>query len=131
MLLTFAGQRLDRMQNPDNGRELGYARMDPVLLDRLNIEQREDRLLVRLEQVPKLLTNALLTVEDKDFYHHGGVSPMAILRALIVNIKAGRTVQGGSTLTQQLAKNFFLTQDRSLWRKIQEAYMAVIIDFRY
>lgn len=131
MLLTFSGQRLERMQNPDNGRELGYARMDPVLLDRLNVEKREDRLLVRLEQVPELLTTALLTVEDKDFYKHGGVSPMAIMRALMVNIKAGRTVQGGSTLTQQLAKNFFLTQDRSLWRKIQEAYMAVIIDFRY
>ncbi|MFP2771049.1 penicillin-binding protein 1B [Oceanisphaera sp. KMM 10153] len=131
ILLTFEGQRLKRMQNPGNGRELGYARMDPVLLDRLNVEKREDRLLVRLDQVPPLLVTALLTVEDRDFYQHDGVSPLAILRALVVNIKAGRTVQGGSTLTQQLAKNFFLTQDRSLWRKIQEAYMALIIDFRY
>lgn len=131
ILLTFSGQRLQRMQNPANGRELGYARMDPVLLDRLNVEKREDRLLVRLDQVPELLTTALITVEDRDFYKHDGVSPLAILRALVVNIKAGRTVQGGSTLTQQLAKNFFLSQDRSLWRKIQEAYMALIIDFRY
>ncbi|MBO1520370.1 penicillin-binding protein 1B [Oceanisphaera pacifica] len=130
-LLSFSGQRLTRMQNPDNGRELGYGRMDPVLLDRLNVEKREDRLLVRLDQVPELLKTALITVEDRDFYQHGGVSPLAILRALVVNIKAGRTVQGGSTLTQQLAKNFFLTQDRSLWRKVQEAYMALIIDFRY
>lgn len=131
ILLTFSGQRVQRMQNPSNGRELGYARMDPVLLDRLNVEKREDRLLVRLDQVPELLKTALITVEDRDFYEHDGVSPLAILRALVVNIKAGRTVQGGSTLTQQLAKNFFLTQDRSLWRKVQEAYMALIIDFRY
>ncbi|MDV2857196.1 penicillin-binding protein 1B [Oceanimonas sp. CAM02] len=131
LLLSFDGQRLSRMQNPDNGRELGYARMDPVLLDRLNVDEREDRLLVRLDQVPELLVQALITVEDRDFYQHDGVSPLAILRALVVNIKAGRTVQGGSTLTQQLAKNFFLSQDRSLWRKVQEAYMALIIDFRY
>ncbi|MGO4999245.1 penicillin-binding protein 1B [Oceanisphaera sp. W20_SRM_FM3] len=131
ILLTFAGQRLQSIKNPTNGRELGYARMDPVLLDRLNVEKREDRLLVRLDQVPELLKTALITVEDREFYNHDGVSPMAILRALVVNVKAGRTVQGGSTLTQQLAKNLFLTQDRSLWRKVQEAYMALIIDFRY
>ena len=131
ILLTFSGQRLQSIKNPINGRELGYARMDPVLLDRLNVEDREDRLLVRLNQVPELLRIALITVEDRDFYQHDGVSPMAILRALVVNLKAGRTVQGGSTLTQQLAKNLFLTQDRSLWRKVQEAYMALIIDFRY
>lgn len=129
--LTFSGLRLQAIKNPANGRELGYARMDPVLLDRLNVEKREDRLLVRLDQVPELLKTALITVEDREFYKHDGVSPMAILRALVVNVKAGRTVQGGSTLTQQLAKNLFLTQDRSLWRKVQEAYMALIIDFRY
>ncbi|ART80243.1 penicillin-binding protein 1B [Oceanisphaera avium] len=129
--LTFAGQRLQAIKNPVNGRELGYARMDPVLLDRLNVDKREDRLLVRLDQVPELLKTALITVEDRDFYKHDGVSPMAIIRALVVNLKAGRTIQGGSTLTQQLAKNLFLTPDRSLWRKVQEAYMALIIDFRY
>lgn len=92
-MLTFSGQRLQAIKNPSNGRELGYARMDPVLLDRLNVEEREDRLLVRLDQVPELLKTALITVEDREFYNHDGVSPMAILRALVVNLKAGRTVQ--------------------------------------
>ncbi|MGL4474280.1 MAG: penicillin-binding protein 1B, partial [Shewanella sp.] len=68
---------------------------------------------------------------DRSFYDHHGINPIAILRAALVNVSAGRTVQGGSTITQQLAKNFFLSSERSLERKIREALMAVIIDFRY
>lgn len=73
----------------------------------------------------------LLLVEDRDFYSHGGVSILSIGRAFLANLRAGHAVQGGSTLTQQLAKNYFLTRERSLMRKVQEAYMAVIIDYRY
>lgn len=129
--LTFNGARLGAIQSLDNGRAMGFAQMDPVLLDRLNTEDREDRLLVRLSEVPDGLLVTLLTTEDRDFYQHGGVSPLAILRAMVANLLAGHTVQGGSTLTQQLAKNFFLSRERSMWRKLQEAYMAVIIDYRY
>ena len=71
----------------------------------------------------------LLKIET--FIKHDGVSPLAIGRALVANIKAGRTVQGGSTLTQQLAKNLFLTRDKTLWRKLREAYIALILDYRY
>lgn len=78
-----------------------------------------------------MLVDALLVTEDRDFYQHDGVSPLSIGRAMVVNLKAGRTVQGGSTLTQQLAKNIFLSSDRTLWRKLREAYMALIIDYRY
>ncbi|MCD8547428.1 MAG: penicillin-binding protein 1B [Aeromonadaceae bacterium] len=131
LILTFSGQRLTKLQNADNRRELGYVRMDPVLLDRMSAEQVEDRLLLRLNEVPQLFIDTLLTVEDRDFYDHGGVSLLSIGRAFWANLRAGRTVQGGSTLTQQLAKNFFLTRERSLWRKVQEAYMAVIMDYRY
>lgn len=106
-------------------------RLDPLLLDRLNSKQIQDRVFVPFEKIPNLLVNTLILMEDRNFYHHQGVSPVAILRAFIVNFKAGRTVQGGSTLTQQLAKNLFLTQERSLWRKFQEAYMAVLIDHKY
>ena len=68
--------------------------MDPVLLDRLNTEDREDRLLVRIAEVPDSLLITLLTTEDRDFYQHGGVSPVAIMRAMAANLLAGRTVQG-------------------------------------
>ncbi|MDO2949659.1 penicillin-binding protein 1B [Aeromonas simiae] len=129
--LAFNGPRLATISGLESGRQMGFAQMDPVLLDRINTEDREDRLLVRLSEVPDSLLITLLTTEDRDFYQHGGVSPVAILRAMVANLLAGHTVQGGSTLTQQLAKNFFLTRERSLWRKLQEVYMAVIIDYRY
>ena len=131
LLLTFSGQRLANIMNADNQRELGYIRMDPVLLDRLSGEEIEDRILLRINQVPQSFANMLLQVEDRDFYNHGGVSLLSIGRAFLANLRAGHTVQGGSTLTQQLAKNYFLTRERSIWRKVQEAYMAVIIDYRY
>ncbi|WP_084429353.1 penicillin-binding protein 1B [Aliagarivorans marinus] len=131
LLLTFNGQRLAQIQHRDSAEELAQTRLDPMLLGRINVSDQEDRILVRLEDVPQQLIDALLLTEDRDFYQHDGVSPTAILRALVVNLRAGRTVQGGSTLTQQLAKNFFLTRERTLWRKAQEAYIAVLMELRF
>ena len=105
--------------------------LEPILIARLVPNNKEDRILTALENTPTLLLDTLLLVEDRNFYHHNGLSPLGILRALYSNVVAGRTVQGGSTLTQQLVKNMFLTQDRTLTRKIQEAIMAVIIELRY
>jgi len=106
-------------------------RFEPLLLARLHSKNIEDRLFVPFEKIPSLFIDTLLLMEDRDYYHHQGVSPLAILRAFITNMKAGHTVQGGSTLTQQLAKNMFLTRERSLWRKFQEAYIAVLLDHKY
>jgi penicillin-binding protein 1B len=104
---------------------------EPLLLGRLVPESKEDRVIVQLEAVPEQLIDTLLLVEDRDFYFHSGVSPMGILRALISNIRAGKTVQGGSTLTQQLVKNMFLTREKTLWRKVNEAVMSIILELRY
>jgi penicillin-binding protein 1B len=113
------------------GKNLQNFKLDPLLLSRLHSDRIEDRVFVPFEKIPDLFIDTLLLMEDRNYYHHQGVSPFAILRAFIVNFKAGHTVQGGSTLTQQLAKNLFLTQERSLWRKFQEAYIAVLMDHKY
>ena len=107
------------------------VQLPPLLIDRILPESKEDRVIVGLEIVPEQLIDTLLLVEDRDFYFHHGVSPLGIARALLSNIKAGRTVQGGSTLTQQLVKNMFLTRHKTLWRKVNEAIMALILEYRY
>ncbi len=106
-------------------------KLEPTLLARLVPDNKEDRVLIALEGMPTLLLDALLLIEDRDFYHHQGISPLGILRALYSNVLAGRTVQGGSTLTQQLVKNMFLTREKTLTRKFKEALMALIIEVRY
>ena len=103
----------------------------PQLVARIIPSSKEDRVLVGLEEVPEALLDTLLLVEDRDFYFHHGVSPFGILRALYSNIVAGRTVQGGSTLTQQLVKNMYLTREKTIVRKINEALMALLLEYRY
>ncbi|OJI53078.1 penicillin-binding protein 1B [Vibrio vulnificus] len=131
VMLHFDASSLTRIQSLESKGDLGYLRLEPKMLGMLEKDSDEQRLFLRREQFPEIMVDALLVTEDRDFYQHDGVSPLAIARAMFVNLKAGRTVQGGSTLTQQLAKNLFLTQDRTLWRKVREAYIALILDYRY
>jgi len=113
------------------GRSLTLARLEPILIGGIYPGHNEDRELVRLSDVPDLLPKALVAVEDRGFYEHVGISFKGIARAMWVNIRAGRFVQGGSTLTQQLIKNFYLTSDRTLARKLLELPMAVLLDLHY
>ncbi|ELA7920463.1 penicillin-binding protein 1B [Vibrio alginolyticus] len=131
IMLHFSDSGLQRIQSLESRGDLGYLRLEPKMLGMLEKDRDEQRLFLRRDQFPEILVDALLGTEDRDFYQHDGVSPLAIARALVANIKAGRTVQGGSTLTQQLAKNLFLTRDKTLWRKVREAYIALILDYRY
>ena len=128
--LTLANGKVSRLQTAW-GDTLTQVSLEPVLIGSIYPSHKEDRLLVKLDEVPLSLREILLLVEDRDFYSHWGLSPKAIARALLVNIKAGRTVQGGSTLTQQLVKNVFLTRSRSLWRKATEALMTLLVELHY
>ncbi len=129
--LSFDGSALDRIRDTGNNQPLTLVRLEPRLIAKIYPGHNEDRILVRLDQVPQALVTALLAIEDRNFYRHYGVAPRSILRAVWVNLRAGRTVQGGSTLTQQLVKNFYLTNERTLWRKINEAIMALLLEFHY
>ncbi len=113
------------------GDRASLVALEPALIGGIYPGRHEDRDLVRLSEVPPLLGEALIAVEDRAFVRHWGVSPKAIARAALVNFKSGRVVQGGSTLTQQLVKNFFLTQSRDLSRKLTEAAMAVLLELHY
>lgn len=119
---------LEHLYKPE---KLEQVRLDPALIGSIYPEQLEDRQLLKLEQVPERLIKTLIAVEDRAFYQHFGVNPLAIIRALIVNIRAGEKRQGGSTLTQQLVKNLFLSSERSYWRKLKEAIMAVLLELHY
>jgi penicillin-binding protein 1B len=114
-----------------DGEELALVRLDPVLIDNIYPSHNEDRVLVRAQDLPPLLIDTLKAVEDRTFGTHLGVDPLAILRASIKNFQAGAVVEGGSTLTQQLVKNFYLTDERSLRRKVNEALMAILLEMRY
>ncbi|WP_159655656.1 penicillin-binding protein 1B [Vibrio atypicus] len=131
VMLHFNSGGLQRIQSLEKNGDLGYLRIEPKMLGMLEKNHDEQRLFLRRDQFPEVMVDALLVTEDRNFYQHDGVSPLAIARALVANVKAGRTVQGGSTLTQQLAKNIFLSSDRTLWRKVREAYIALILDYRY
>lgn len=114
-----------------NGSKLSVARLEPLMIGGLYPANLEDRILIKLDQAPPYLLDTLVTVEDRDFYHHFGVSPKSIARAFWVNASAGQMRQGGSTLTQQLVKNFYLTSERSLSRKLTEAMMAMLLEVHY
>ncbi|MFC5695067.1 penicillin-binding protein 1B [Pseudomonas sp. GCM10022186] len=114
-----------------NGANLAVARLEPLLIGGLYPAHHEDRVLVNLDQVPAYLVETLVATEDREYFNHHGVSIKSIARAFWVNTTAGELRQGGSTLTQQLVKNFYLTNERSISRKATEAMMAVLLELHY
>ena len=96
-----------------------------------NIHAAENRRPIGINEIPKNLQNAFIAVEDNRFYDHIGIDPRGIVRAIWANIRGRTVTEGGSTITQQLAKNAYLTQDRTLKRKVQEVFLALQLERQY
>ena len=129
--LSLQGNSVARIENLATGQEMFSLELEPELVTGLYERIWQERRLVKLADVPPLLVKAILAVEDERFYRHHGVDPIGILRAMWVNLRTLSYQQGGSTLTQQLVKNFFLSDERTMSRKIPEAFMALIAERKY
>ena len=128
--LQFAGDLLTGI-NQHSGERLPLIRLDPPAIGSIFPSHGEDRVIVTPNQVPELLRSALKAVEDQSFDTHHGFDLRGIVRAFLVNVRAGELSQGGSTLTQQLVKSYFLTSERTISRKLRELAMAIILEFRF
>ncbi|MCL4130705.1 UNVERIFIED_CONTAM: hypothetical protein GTU68_045326 [Idotea baltica] len=113
------------------GQETEIIRLEGRLFGSVTSASHEDRALLTMEEVPQHLVDALIAIEDQQFYSHFGINPLGIIRALYTNLTAGRVVGGGSTLTQQLVKNYYLTSEQTIERKAKEAIMAVLLELHY
>jgi penicillin-binding protein 1B len=113
------------------GQEVPVLRLEPLLIGSIFPSHGEDRIVVTPQEVPPLLPAALKAVEDRKFDTHHGVDPSAMLRALWVNVRAHQIEQGGSTLTQQLVRSYFLSSRQTLSRKLREAVMAIALDAHF
>jgi len=132
-------ERLVRVEFDDNrikdvltgDKRIDLMRLDPVWLGGIVPRQGEDRVLVELNDVPQVFRAGLIAVEDRSFYQHWGFSIGGIARATFNNLRSGQVVSGGSTITQQLVKNYYLTSERTLIRKVTEVLMAILLDLHY
>ncbi len=127
----FTDDRITGTYDTVTQQPLEECRVDPITIGSFLPETGEDRILLSHEDLPQQFIDTLLAVEDKSFFSHIGIDPKGILRALYLNMRAGRAVAGGSTLTQQLVKNYFLSNERTLRRKFDEAIMAFILEQKY
>jgi penicillin-binding protein 1B len=127
--VRFADDRIRSLSL--DGREVASAALDPPLLGLLVADDLRDRRPVSRAELPEHVVRAVLAAEDATFFEHPGISASGMLRALVVNVKSGEVQQGGSTLTQQLVKNLYLTPERTVLRKIREGVLSLLVERRF
>ena len=129
--IKFKKNAIDSIIRQKDGQVLPLLEIEPEEIMLFFGLERERRQLVSIKQIPQQVIYAVLAAEDSRFFEHWGIDPRGILRALITNLRHGSIRQGGSTITQQLAKNYFLTPDRNLARKFQEIVLAFTMEWKY
>jgi len=129
--IETGGGAISRVTQARTGKTLDTAALEPEVIGVIFDQHMEDRTPIELPEIPPYVVEAILAVEDSRYYGHPGLDPIRIVGALLANLKAGRTEQGGSTITQQLVKNYYLTAERTYRRKLIEAPMAMILELKY
>ncbi|PYQ31654.1 MAG: penicillin-binding protein 1B [Acidobacteria bacterium] len=131
VLVEFSGATVRSIRRVTDGVKLRGVRIEPELITSIYDNEMEDRMPISLDAAPKVLVDAIVATEDRGFYSHQGISIRGILRAVWTDIRSGSLSAGGSTLTQQLVKNLYLTPARNFRRKSVEAVMALLLEARY
>jgi len=129
--IAWEGNKIYDIVEVSSGQSLERFALKPELVSNVINKSREKRRSVSYGDLPKVLVDAVLASEDRRFFSHKGVDPIRILKALYVDLRAGETVQGASTLTQQFVKNYFLTPERTWRRKLTDAYMSILLEQRF
>jgi penicillin-binding protein 1B len=129
--VDWAGNRIRNVVEVSSGQNLDRFALKPELISNIINKNREKRRRVLYKDLPRNLVNAVLASEDRRFFSHSGVDPIRIIKAAIIDIRAGENVQGASTLTQQFVKQYFLTPERTWRRKLTDAYMAILLEHRF
>ncbi|HUP47166.1 MAG TPA: PBP1A family penicillin-binding protein [Thermoanaerobaculia bacterium] len=131
VVVDFDGSTIRSIRRLADGVALRGVRIEPELITSIYDNRMEDRLPVSLDAVPKVVIDAIIATEDRNFYSHEGISIRGVVRAVWTNLRKKSLGAGGSTLTQQLVKNFFLNPERTFRRKAHEAIMALLLEARY
>jgi penicillin-binding protein 1B len=129
--IRFHSDKIESMVKPGSGEQLPLLELEPQEIATLFGRERERRQLVSINQAPRNLIDAVLSAEDRRFYAHHGIDPIGVARAFVTDLTHGAVVQGGSTITQQLAKCYFLYPKRTVTRKIREILLSVVMELRY
>ena len=130
--VTFGrnGEGVQKLVDLDSQQQLPSAQIEPELISSVVNQEREKRKIIEYKDLPKTLVDAITAIEDRQFFEHSGINLRGIIRAVFTDIQAGELKEGGSSITQQLVKNFFLKPDPTFKRKLSEAYMSMILEQR-